>query len=72
MNPHSRVALLTSGLGLLPYVPYTRKVLISKGTRKKPAGVPSTVGEHLLRKRQADGLIRRELAKRLEVRQVGR
>lgn len=68
MNPQSRVALLTSGrLGLLPFVPYSRKVLIHKGTRTKPAAKPSLAGEHILRKRQADGLDRKDLAGRLGV-----
>jgi transcriptional regulator with XRE-family HTH domain len=57
---HSRVALL-------PWVPYTRKVLIFKGTRVKPAGAPTTVGEHVLKKRLDDGLTRKELARRLGV-----
>lgn len=57
---HSRVAFL-------PYVPYTRKVLIHKGTRVKPAGTPVTTGEHILKKRLKDGLTRAELAPRLGV-----
>lgn len=57
---HSRVAFL-------PYVPYTRRVLIFKGTRIKPAGVPATVGEHVLRKRLEDRLDRKQLGVRLGV-----
>lgn len=57
---HSRIALL-------PWVPYTRKVLIFKGTRVKPAGIPTTTGEHVLRKRLEDRLDRKELARRLGV-----
>lgn len=63
----SRVAHLQAGFGLLPYVPYTRKVLIFKGTRVKPAGIPATVGEHILRKRLEDRLDRKQLAPRLGV-----
>jgi transcriptional regulator with XRE-family HTH domain len=51
----------------LPYVSYERKVLIHKGTRVKPAGVPGTVGEHILRKRLADRLDRKDLARLLGV-----
>ncbi len=58
MNLHSRVAFL-------PYVPYTRKVLIFNGARV-PAGVsPSSIGEHVLKKRLGDRLTRRVLATRL-------
>jgi transcriptional regulator with XRE-family HTH domain len=53
---HGRVAFL-------PYVPHTRKVLISKGFK----GEPQTVGEHVLKKRLEDGLTRNELARRFEV-----
>ncbi|NKE66821.1 transcriptional regulator [Ramlibacter sp. RBP-2] len=48
-------------------MPYTRKVLIFKGTRVKRAGVPTTVGEHILRKRLEDRLDRKQLAPRLGV-----
>src|SRR4051794_27834205 len=57
---HRRVALL-------PFVPYTRKVLIFKGTRVKPAGKPTTPGEHVLKKRLEDGLTRKQVASRLAV-----
>ena len=57
---HSRVAFL-------PWVPYTRKVLFHKGTRVKPAGTPTTTGEHILKKRLEDELTREELAPRLGV-----
>lgn len=60
MNPHSRVALL-------PWVPYTRKVLIFKGTRIKSAGTPTTVGEHVLKKRLEDRFDRKQLAARFRV-----
>lgn len=48
-------------------MPYTRKVLIFKGTRVKPAGIPATVGEHVLKKRLEDGLDRKQLATRFGV-----
>lgn len=48
-------------------MPYTRKVLIFKGTRVKPAGTPISVGEHVLKKRLEDGLGRKELATRIGV-----
>ncbi len=60
MNLHSRVAFL-------PWVPYTRKVLILKGTRVKPAGTPGTVGEHVLKKRLEDRFDRKQLAGRFGV-----
>lgn len=56
MNLHSRVAFL-------PFVPYTRKVLISKGFQ----GDPQTVGQHILRKRLEVGLTQRQLGERLGV-----
>jgi transcriptional regulator with XRE-family HTH domain len=55
-HPHGRVALL-------PYVPYTRKALISKAFN----GAPQTIGQHILKKRLEDGLLQRELAERLGV-----
>ena len=48
-------------------MPYTRKVLIFKGTRGKQAGSPSSVGEHVLKKRLEDGLTRRQRAARIGV-----
>jgi len=48
-------------------VPYTRKVLIHNGTRTKPAAKPTIVGEHILRKRQTDGLDRKQLSERFRV-----
>lgn len=48
-------------------MPYTRKVLIFKGTRIKPSGIPGTVGEHVLKKRLEDRLDRKQLAARFGV-----
>lgn len=44
-------------------MPYTRKVLISKGFK----GEPKTVGEHILKKRLEDGFTQRELGVRFGV-----
>lgn len=44
-------------------MPYTRKVLISKGFK----GEPQTAGQHILKKRLADGLSQRELGERFGV-----
>ena len=56
MQRHSRVAFL-------PYVPVTRKVLISKGFQ----GVPKTLGEHILKKRLAEELTQQEAGARMGV-----
>lgn len=46
---------------------YARKALILKGTRTTAAAKPSVTGEHILRKRRAEGLKRKDLAGRLGV-----
>lgn len=53
---HSRVAFL-------PFVPVVRKVLIPKGFQE----IPTTVGEHILKKRLTDGLSQTELGRRIGV-----
>ena len=57
---HLRVALL-------PYVPYTRKVLIHNGKRVQRIGSSSSVGEHVLRRRSENGLTRQDLSAQLGV-----